>query len=268
MTEVLTFDNAAAISYERYMVPLIFQPFADEVAARIKSLQPDSVLELAAGTGVVTRAMASALPPETEIVATDLAEGMLELATEKQAGLGLVTWRLADGQDLPFGDESFDAVVCQFGIMFFPDKVEGFAEAYRVLRPGGTMLFSSWAAIEENPTIRLAFDTVIAEMGGEMPNLGEVAFGYFDAAAIRRDMEAAGIVNIGIDSVVGSTEVASARDAALGYVQGGPMTAAIREIGGDVAAITDKVTDAIISMMGDGPFTNPLRALFMSARKS
>lgn len=268
MAEILSFDNASAINYERYMVPLIFQPFADEVAARIKALRPDRVLELAAGTGVVTRAMAKALPPETEIVATDLAEGMLEVATEKQAGLGLVTWRLADGQDLPFRDESFDAVVCQFGIMFFPDKVKGFAEAYRVLRPGGTMLFSSWAAIEENPISRLAFDTVLAEMDGKMPNPMEVPYGYFDAEHIREDMESAGIRNIELEHIVGETAVETALDAALGYVQGGPMTAAIRELGGDVTAITDKVTDAIISMMGDGPFTNPLQALFMSARKS
>ena len=142
------FTGSIPALYERYMVPLLFVPYAEDLAARAKALAPRRLLEIAAGTGVVTRVLAASLPA-TAITATDLNEAMLDFAITKLTARH-VTWRPADGQALPFPDASFDMVVCQFGIMFFPDRVRGFREARRVLAPGGRYLFSVWADLGAN----------------------------------------------------------------------------------------------------------------------
>ena len=135
--------------YDRYLVPLIFEPYAMDLSRRVAVLQPARVLEIAAGTGVVTRHLARELPAGTAIVATDLNQPMLDQAAARGTARP-VEWRQADALALPFEDESFDAVVCQFGVMFFPEKSKGFSEARRVLRPGGVFVFSVWDRIEDN----------------------------------------------------------------------------------------------------------------------
>ena len=142
------FTGSIPALYERYMVPLLFEPYAEDLAARAKALAPRRLLEIAAGTGVVTRALAAALPA-TAITATDLNEAMLDFAITKLTARH-VTYRPADGQALPFPDASFDMVACQFGVMFFPDRVQGFREARRVLASGGRYLFSVWADLGAN----------------------------------------------------------------------------------------------------------------------
>src|SRR5450432_1263357 len=135
--------------YDSHLVPLIFEPYAVDLATRVAALEPSRVLETAAGTGVVTRAMARALPAVVDLIATDLNQPMLDRA----AGVGTqrpVQWKQADATRLPFADASFDVVACQFGVMFFPDKVGAFSEARRVLRRGGVLMFSVWDRIEEN----------------------------------------------------------------------------------------------------------------------
>src|SRR5205085_1947752 len=135
--------------YEDYFVPLIFAPYAEDLADRVAARSPARILEIAAGTGVVTRALLARLPESATIVATDLNPAMLE--TAKQVGTSRpVQWKPADAMQLPFGDGEFDAVVCQFGVMFFPDKGRAFAEARRVLRPGGAFVFNAWDRIEDN----------------------------------------------------------------------------------------------------------------------
>src|SRR5690242_13893270 len=143
------FAGAVPRLYETYLVPLIFEPYAADIAKRLKARRVSRLLELAAGTGVVTRAMASALPESAAIVATDLNQAMRAAAVATGTKRA-VEWRQADALQLPFDDASFDAVVCQFGVMFFPDKAKAFAEARRVLRPGGIFLFNVWDRIEEN----------------------------------------------------------------------------------------------------------------------
>src|SRR5690349_2607472 len=111
--------------YETQLVPLIFEPYAADLARRVAALHPSRVLETAAGTGVVTRAMARLLPAHAELIATDLNQPMLDRA----AAVGTeraVRWLQADAMRLPFDDASFDVVVCQFGVMFFPDKAHAF----------------------------------------------------------------------------------------------------------------------------------------------
>src|SRR6185436_10415604 len=134
--------------YETYLVPLIFEPYAVDLANRLRSRPLARVLEVAAGTGVVTRAMAAVLPERVSIVATDLNQSMIDHAATLLPGR-VVDWRQADVMQLPFEDGAFDAVVCQFGVMFFPDKPRAFSEMRRVLRPGGALLFNVWDRIED-----------------------------------------------------------------------------------------------------------------------
>ena len=143
------FAGAIPRLYETHLVPLIFAPYAEDLAQRVAALRPARVLELAAGTGVVTRALAAALPPEVPLVATDLNPAMLDEAASMGASRP-VEWRQADALALPFEDGTFDAVVCQFGVMFFPGKARDFREARRVLRAGGTLVFNAWDRIEDN----------------------------------------------------------------------------------------------------------------------
>ncbi len=150
--------------YDRYLVPLIFEPYAADLAMRLARIGPKTVLETAAGTGVVTRAMAAQLPADTRIVATDLNQPMLDRAKALQPDPDRIAWQQADALALPFEDSRFDAVVCQFGVMFFPDRVQGYKEALRVLRPGGQFLFNAWDKISENEFVDIAMQALAEDI--------------------------------------------------------------------------------------------------------
>jgi SAM-dependent methyltransferase len=210
--------------YETHLVPLIFEPYAADMARRLGSRRVSRVLEVAAGTGVVTRALACALPESVSIVATDLNQAMLDQA----AAVGTrraVEWRQADAQRLPFADGTFDAVVCQFGVMFFPDKPKAFAEARRVLRPGGVFMFSVWDRMAENEFA----DTVTSALESVFPKdpprfLARTPHGYHEAGAIQRDLASGGFAGTPrIDTVAARSRAASARGPAIAYCQGTPL---------------------------------------------
>ena len=159
------FAGSIPALYEQYLGSLLFQPYAEVMASRLNDLTQGRVLETAAGTGIVTRALAKALPREVEIVATDLNQAMLDLASGKLQAPN-VRWQQADAQALPFDDAAFDAVVCQFGVMFFPDKQAGYREALRVLKPGGRFLFNVWDSLDRNEVSR-----IVSEAAGKaFPN--------------------------------------------------------------------------------------------------
>ena len=178
--------------YDRLMVPLIFEPYAADLAERVAAVQPKEVLETAAGTGVVTRALASRLPADVRIVATDLNPPMLDQAARRLSD-ARVEWRQADALALPFEDQSFGAVVCQFGAMFFPDKTQGYREAHRVLKPGGRFFFNVWDRIEANEFADVVTQT-LAEMFPDDPPrfMARTPHGYHDEAQIRTELQAAG----------------------------------------------------------------------------
>jgi SAM-dependent methyltransferase len=238
--------------YEACLVPFIFAPYAADLAMRVATRRPARVLEIAAGTGVVTRALAATLGTDASIVATDLNPAMLAEA-KAVATVRPVDWRQADAMQLPFPDESFDAVVCQFGAMFFPDKPRAFAEARRVLRPGGAFLFSVWDRIGENE-VADTVTTALAELFPDDPPrfLARTPHGYHDPARIDRDLTAAGFRGPAqIATVAARSHAESPRIAATAYCQGTPLRSEIEAHGPTaVERATDVAADAIARRFG------------------
>lgn len=228
--------------YEQYLVPLIFHPYAADLATRVARRKPARVLEIAAGTGVVTRELATALPEDVAIVASDLNQPMLDHA----AAVGTarpVEWRQADAMQLPFADESFDVVACQFGVMFFPDKAKAFTEARRVLRPGGAFIFNAWDRIEDNDFANCVTQGLASVFPKDPPRfLARIPHGYHDVAAIGRDLTAGGFTRSPSISTITARSVAeSPRIPALAYCQGTPLR---NEIEARDAARLGEATDA------------------------
>ena len=254
--------------YERYMVPLIFEPYAADLAARTALGRPSRVLEMAAGTGVVTRHLARVLAPDATIVATDLNPAMLDHA----ASIGTdrpVQWQLADAQKLPFEEHAFDAVVCQFGVMFFPDKSRAFAEARRVLWPGGTMLFNVWGPIEHNAFADSVTGTLAMVFPDDPPRfMARTPHGYHDLSVIARDMANGGwITPPRFDTLTYRSRAASAYDAAFAYCQGTPLRNEIETRGpARLQEVTDRAADAIAERFGRGAIDGEIQAHVVSAK--
>ena len=255
--------------YERHMVPLIFDPYARDLTHRVASLAPSAVLEIAAGTGVVTRHLAAQLPADVSIVSTDLNQAMLDHA----ASIGTsraVTWRQADAMNLPFGDRTFDAVVCQFGAMFFPDKAVAFAEARRVLRPGGTFLFNVWDRIEDNEFADCVTQAMARLFPSDPPRfLARLPHGYYDQAVIGSALVDGGFTgSIVFDTVAVQSRADSPRTVAIAYCQGTPLR---NELEVRDASILGEATDiaaaAIKERFGAGHVAGKIQAHVISATR-
>lgn len=254
--------------YARYLVPLLFAPCAADLADRAARLRPGRVLELAAGTGALTRALAARLPPFAQIVATDLNQAMLEEAGRTGAARP-VHWRQADAMRLPFDDAGFDLVACQFGVMFFPDRVAALAEARRVLRPGGTLLFNTWDRIGDNGFAAAVTDALARLFPADPPRfLARVPHGYHDPATLRRDAEAAGFAAIGLDRLAATSRADDARSVALAFCAGTPLRNEIeaRDPGGLDAAI-DAAEAELVRRFGNGPVAGRIQALVVEASR-
>ncbi|MFL9921200.1 class I SAM-dependent methyltransferase [Paraburkholderia fungorum] len=255
--------------YDRYLVPLIFEPYAADLANRVAFLKPSRVLETAAGTGVVTRALAYALPMHVDLVATDLNQPMLDRAV----AIGTprpVKWQQADATRLPFDDASFDIVVCQFGVMFFPDKALAFCEARRVLRRGGVLLFNVWDRIEENEFA----DTVTAALAALFPTdpplfMVRTPHGYFDPRVISRDLADAGFNTAPrFETIAARSRAASARVPAVAYCQGTPLRNEIEaRSGANVDDATSASATAIAERFGAGPVDGKIQAHVVIAQR-
>jgi SAM-dependent methyltransferase len=247
---------------------LIFEPYAVDLAARLVRLSPKKVLEMAAGTGVVTRAMAATLPRDTSITATDLNQPMLDTA----AALGTkrpVLWQQADAMTLPFEDETFDAVVCQFGVMFFPDKAKAFSEARRVLRPGGTFLFNAWDRIEENEFADTVTEALAPLFPANPPRfLARVPHGYSDRITIQLDLAGGGFSrHPEIHTIAARSKAASPRIPAFAYCQGTPLRNEIEARDGSLAEATDVATDAVARRFGVGAVDGKIQAHVIAIEK-
>lgn len=248
--------------YDTYLVPLIFEPYAADLVNRLSSRPLSRVLEIAAGTGVVTRVLASALPESVHIVATDLNQAMLDQA----CAIGTqrpVEWRQADAVQLPLRDAEFDAVVCQFGVMFFPEKSQAFAQARRVLKPGGVFIFNVWDRIAENEFA----DTVTTALESLFPAdpprfMARTPHGYHDHRTIERDLAAGGFIGSPrIDTVAARSRATSARVPAIAYCQGTPLRNEIETRDASrLAEATDIAQEAIAMRFGRGAVDGKIQA--------
>jgi ubiquinone/menaquinone biosynthesis C-methylase UbiE len=254
--------------YERYLVPLLFEPYAEDLARRLSDLGRGTLVEVAAGTGVVTRALRRALPSEVRIVATDLNESMLKVAASRVSA-PTVIFQQADAQKLPFADGSAHAVVCQFGMMFLSDKNAALTEAARVLVPGGRFVFNVWDRLANNEVSQIVTRALAGLYPEDPPRFFErTPFGYFDAAVIRAELQATGFQRIEIDTVELASQAASAEHVAIGLCQGTPLRGEIeaRDAEGLTAA-TASATSALKARFGAGPFENRMSALVVTAHR-
>ena len=255
--------------YEQYLVPLIFDPYARDLTRRAVSLAPSAVLELAAGTGVVTRHLATQLPANVSIVSTDLNQAMLDHAMSVGTSRA-VTWRQADAMKLPFADGSFDLVVCQFGAMFFPDKAAAFAETRRVLRPGGTFLFNVWDRIEDNEFAECVTQAMARRFPNDPPRfLARLPHGHHDQAVIGSALVDGGFTGAAVfDTVAFQSRADSARTVAIAYCQGTPLRNELEGRGSSMLGeATDIAAAAIEERFGVGNVTGKIQAHVISATR-
>jgi len=255
--------------YEQYLVPSVFEPFAGDLVGRLQSRHLTHVLEIAAGTGVVTRALAEMLPSTVEIAATDLNPGMLEQA-QKIGTKRPVQWRQADALDLPFPEGSFDAVICQFGVMFFPDKAKGFAEVHRVLPHGGVFVFNVWDRIEENDFPNTVTKAIAPLFPDNPPRFhARVPHGYHSVEIIERDLTAGGFTSKPeIEVVTRESRARAPRSIAMAYCQGTPLRNEIE--GRDELLLGDATvlaTKALTERFGRGPIVGKSQALAVTVVK-
>ena len=256
------FTGSVAKLYETYLVPLIFELYASDLASRVASRSPSRVLEIAAGTGVLTRQLASVLPESVSIVATDLNQPMLDLASEVGTKRP-VAWRQADAMQLPFESGVFDTVVCQFGVMFFPEKAKAFSEARRVLRPGGVFMFNVWDRIEENEFA----DTVTKALESLFPKdpprfLARTPHGYYDVATIERDLKHGGfLVSPHFDTIAARSQATSPQIPAIAYCQGTPLRNEIEARNASLLGeATDIAAEAVAQRFGRGAVDAKIQA--------
>jgi SAM-dependent methyltransferase len=250
--------------YDRCLGPFLFEPYAADLAERAAALRPRRILETAAGTGIVTAALAAALP-EAEMVATDLNPDMLRVAEAKIAS-PRISFAAADAQALPFADGGFDLVVCQFGAMFFPDRVAAYREARRVLAPGGAFLFNVWDRLDCNPASQAIADAVAALFPDDPPSfLNRVPFGYHDKTAVEADLRAAGFAAVESETVARRSRGA-ARDVAPGLCQGSPLRAEIEaRAPGRLEEASEAALACLVRRHGD-PVDAPMSAHVFTAR--
>jgi ubiquinone/menaquinone biosynthesis C-methylase UbiE len=261
------FAGSIPATYDRLMVPMLFEPYAADVAERAKQIQPRDILETAAGTGVVTKALHEALP-DARIVATDLNPAMLEVAAE-QLRSDKVRFQAADAQDLPFEDQSFDLVVCQFGVMFYPDKLDANREAFRVLRPRGRYLLVIWDSLDKNPASKAIHEAAAAQFPSDPPAfLARVPFGYANLETVTADLMAAGFDDLEFETIGHRSRAPSAYDAAAGMCQGSPLRS---EIEGRDRSALERVTEAAANALQvferSSGFDAPMSAHLVTAIK-
>jgi SAM-dependent methyltransferase len=252
--------------YDRYLVPLHFEPFAKDLAGRAADARPrGAVLEVACGTGIVTGQLRARLPSSTRIVATDLNQAMLDYARAKLADAA-IDWQKADATQLPFEASSFGAAVCGFGVMFVPDKSVMFRETRRVLAPGATFIFNVWDGLEANECSRIVNETISVFLGGREPEFMRVPFGFNDRGLIGRLLAGGGFDRIEIEPVTVETGSPSARNYALGVIKGTPAGHELQQGGISLDDVVEAAAAALARNLGDNPCRLDRRALVVAAR--
>jgi SAM-dependent methyltransferase len=255
--------------YDRGLGPVIFVDYAADIARRTAACGPARVLETAAGTGIVTRQLRDTLPAGAHVTATDLNAPMLEVARTKFRPGEEVDFRPADATALPFADGAFDAVVCQFGVMFFPNKDLAYREVHRVLAPGGRYLFSVWDSHRHNPFGRIAHETAASFFPADPPQFYTVPFSYYLIDPIKESLVDAGFNDISAAVVRREKDIPDTARFARGLVYGNPLIDQIKQRGGvDPDRVVDTLAQALRREFGADPARMPLQAIVFSATRS
>jgi ubiquinone/menaquinone biosynthesis C-methylase UbiE len=266
-TEASQFVGDIPETYDRCLGPIIFEDYARDLARRAAAMRPARVLELAAGTGVASRKLRDVLPKETHLTVTDLNAPMLEVARAKFNSDENVAFVTADAMQLDFPDNEFDLIVCQFGVMFFPDKVAAFREAHRVLRSGGAYIFNTWRPLTENPFANIADDATAQFFPDDPPQFYKAPFSYPEPETVCADVSAAGFVKIEHDAVNLTKPVTDWRHFAHGLVYGNPLIDEIRRRGGvDADEVMRAIEAELRARHGAEPTSMPLRATVFQGR--
>lgn len=253
-TSPASFGEGVADLYQTLLVPLLFEPYASEMATVAERFKPVSVLEVAAGTGALTRALRARLDPAAEIVATDLSQAMIDVGAPSLT-LSRTHWMHADAQDLPFAHAMFDLVICQFGVMFFPDKLKAYGEAKRVLRSGGRFLFSTWDSLAANDFARCVNECLTRLFPSDPPDfLERLPYSYFDPDTIKEQVSSAGFEAVSCDRVTLTSGAATAHHVAAAFCKGSPLRGEIELRAPErMSEIVDEVAEQVASRYGASP---------------
>lgn len=262
------FQGSIPEIYDRHIGPAVMEGYAVDLAGRVHVGGGARVLELAAGTGISTRRLRDVMPPTATLVATDLNDPMLDVARAKFSADEDVEFQTADATSLPFGDAEFDAVACQFGVMFFPDKPAAFGEVMRVLKPGGTFAFNVWDALDRNPLPGVAAKTILEFFPDGANNFYDVPFGFHDQAVIEPLLQDAGFSDIRFETCPLKAVAENADHAAFGFVKGNPIILEIRDHPDiDENAVVTAVAAALRKVGGDNPLRLDMQAIVITARR-
>lgn len=260
-----SFTGSIPDFYDSCLGPAWFDAFAADLAERISPKPPGDVLEIACGTGLVTRRVRERLDPAVRLVATDLSKAMLDYARVKLGARNDIEWREADAANLPFGDAEFGAVLCAFGVIFVPDKLRAFRETRRVLKPGGTFLFNVWDRIEENPHAAANAKVFSGLLPGDKEMSSTGPYEMYDRASLERLLVDAGFRQIRFDKKRVQVDGVSARTIAIGHVRGSPRSLLLEKRGLSVDEVIDLVTAAIAAVGGADPYRASVQAVVVEA---
>ena len=258
------FGGSIAENYHRYLVPLIFDHYARDLVGRTKIPADGAVLEIACGTGALTRHLHDAMPETARLVATDVNPDMVDAARTNVGEAEPVEFQSADGTALPFDDDSFDTVVCQFGVMFYPDIGAGYREAARVLKPGGSFAFNTWDTHAHNELCGFVHKQVVRMFPEDPPGFLALPFAYNDISAIKAELQGAGFSDVHLSVLRRESRASSARDVAMGFVAGSPLAAQLAEKGVERETL-ETVESALVDAYGDGPVSAPMQSIAIVA---
>lgn len=234
MASISLFAGAVPANYDKYLGPILFEPYALDLTERLKNDNVTHLLELACGTGRVTRHLLNLIPSDGSLTATDLNPGMLEVAQSKIQN-EKIRWQVADAQNLAFDDGQFGHMLCQFGVMFFPDKEKSFREAFRVLKDGGKYIFNTWEAVEKNPRINTMWKVIYEVFGSESPDfLQKGPHSFYNKDEIEKMLLTAGFKNVRIETVAKTPKYNGPNDLVKGFADGSPLSNYLKEKGEEV----------------------------------
>jgi len=267
-TKTTSFSGNIPINYEEHLGPLLFEPYAIDMAERVKKLNPSTVLEIACGTGRVTNHLLKVLSEDAMLTATDINPAMLNLAKEMVRETKGVKWEVADSMALPFGNETFDCIIAQFGVMFYSDKVKAHQEAFRVLKTGGALIFNSWNMMSGNIAVQMVKELLDEYFPQNPPNFYDIPFSYFNTDLIRMDLNKGGFSHIDTTLLKVNGYSPNAYSAAKGLLEGTPVSVGITERNAEILPeLVETLAGRLATHFGAKDLSVPLEAIVTTAIK-